>query len=391
MNAPLLNRITLSAHLEERLRTRLKSGRGGLRLPTEKELAQEFGVSVPLVRRALETLEAEQLVESVPGRGWKIPADAKEPCVAILYDLDIAAPRIFRAHLLRIQESRRLLEAAGYRVSIYLGENVSAPEPPTKLACPQFLSDLNEGRFSAVICPWAYPDPAWTGLLKEAGIPMVGFGLLHENMVSHDFEAYVRLAIEVFKQRNRRRIACVGAVSEWNREGYDRQRFALTTRLLQEAGFEVEESWVRQDWHHSVPAAGWSSFREIWTRGPKRPDGLLLNSAMLWPDVQQAIHSLQIRMPEDLDVVISRENLRDRARREEKGVTEFLFDTRVMVRKAVEMLLDLMNGRPLVENRCFVNAWQRAETTAESQADTPRPSVSASDRSFALTRDPQFH
>ncbi len=382
MAAPLLNRTTLSAHLEGQIRTRLRAGRGGLRLPPEKEMAQEFAVSVPLVRRALETLEKESLVESMPGRGWKIPADAKEPCIAILYDLDITGPSTGSSHLVRIQESKRLFEAAGYRVAIYLGDHITSAQPPARLTCEQFQADLADRRFSGVLAPWAYPDPAWTKALKEAGIPLVGFGLLHENMVSYDFEGYIRLAIEAFKQRNRRRIACVGAVAEWNLGGHDRQRLELTRRLLTEAGFEVEASWVRQDWHHSIPAAGWSSFREIWTGGPTRPDGLILNTPRLWPDVKKAITSLQLAIPDDLDVILNREAV-SRNSSKSTGAIELVYDTVVMVRKSVEMLLDLMEGRPVAENRCFVNAWSYTDAASLSTAPRERSLSPTTETSFA--------
>lgn len=53
------------------LRTRIADGRyrGGVRLPTEFELADEFGLSRQTVRRAFQDLVAEGRVYRVPGRG----------------------------------------------------------------------------------------------------------------------------------------------------------------------------------------------------------------------------------------------------------------------------------------------------------------------------------
>ncbi|MFW0785497.1 GntR family transcriptional regulator [Gordonia sp. CPCC 206044] len=53
------------------LRARIAEGRyrGGVRLPTESELSEEFGLSRQTVRRAFQDLVAEGAVYRVPGRG----------------------------------------------------------------------------------------------------------------------------------------------------------------------------------------------------------------------------------------------------------------------------------------------------------------------------------
>lgn len=57
--------------LRDRLRTDIAAGRyrGGVRLPTEAELAAAHGLSRQTVRRAFQDLVAEGLVYRVPGRG----------------------------------------------------------------------------------------------------------------------------------------------------------------------------------------------------------------------------------------------------------------------------------------------------------------------------------
>lgn len=57
--------------LSDRLRREIASGRyrGGVRLPTESELSQEYSLSRQTVRRAFQDLVAEGIVYRVPGRG----------------------------------------------------------------------------------------------------------------------------------------------------------------------------------------------------------------------------------------------------------------------------------------------------------------------------------
>lgn len=59
------------AQLARRLREAVEAGRysGGTRLPTEAELAEQYGVSRQTVRRAFQDLVADGIVYRVPGRG----------------------------------------------------------------------------------------------------------------------------------------------------------------------------------------------------------------------------------------------------------------------------------------------------------------------------------
>lgn len=62
----------------ERLRTDLVKDKTSHRLPSEAQLMRTYGIGRSTVRRALEVLAAEGLVESVPGVGWRL-ADGCDP------------------------------------------------------------------------------------------------------------------------------------------------------------------------------------------------------------------------------------------------------------------------------------------------------------------------
>ena len=57
--------------LAEILRERIRSGRipPGRRIPSQTELEQEFGLGRNTIKRAVEILKSEGLVERSPGRG----------------------------------------------------------------------------------------------------------------------------------------------------------------------------------------------------------------------------------------------------------------------------------------------------------------------------------
>ncbi|MET7603919.1 winged helix-turn-helix domain-containing protein [Streptomyces avermitilis] len=58
--------------IAETLRNEVQSGQGGDVLPSEADLMDSHGVSRNTIRRALKVLEADGVVESAPGIGWRV-------------------------------------------------------------------------------------------------------------------------------------------------------------------------------------------------------------------------------------------------------------------------------------------------------------------------------
>ncbi|MFI9118152.1 GntR family transcriptional regulator [Streptomyces bikiniensis] len=61
------------------LRQQIEGGEISGALPSEAALVRSFGVARNTIRRALKALEAERLVESVPGTGWRVARDGASP------------------------------------------------------------------------------------------------------------------------------------------------------------------------------------------------------------------------------------------------------------------------------------------------------------------------
>jgi GntR family transcriptional repressor for pyruvate dehydrogenase complex len=81
-----LSRVEVLAHLEEEILT--GRAEAGAKLPSERELAEQYGVSRPVVREALRGLVERNLVEVQPGRGAYVraarPTDAAAEMDALL-------------------------------------------------------------------------------------------------------------------------------------------------------------------------------------------------------------------------------------------------------------------------------------------------------------------
>lgn len=337
--------------LEKRLRDPFE--KSALRLPSERKLAKTLNLPVQTVRRSFERW-GEELVR----RDAHFPESRGGlKRVAVLNDLDLAKVNQPVAYLTRLQEAKQLLEASGRQVGLYLGDWVRKAEPPKELSCRQFLKDAEMGLISAVLAIWAYPDEQWMRSLTDAGVPIVGMGELYENTVAYDVPAALRASIALLKERGRQRIAYLGGVSQWNIDGYDRERINAIKSLLNEAGLPVENRWIRQDWHPTLHGGAWSSFREIWTAKSERPDALIVGAPSLWPGAKEALESLGIRYPDHLDVVTFQEGTNPL--RDAEGTVEYVFDSSRSTRAAVTLLNELMDGKTPSERRLYIDGWQR--------------------------------
>ncbi|MEU3253221.1 GntR family transcriptional regulator [Streptomyces sp. NPDC006997] len=58
--------------IAEALRTAIEEGEGIETLPSEADMMRSHGVGRNTIRRALKVLEADGLVESAPGIGWRV-------------------------------------------------------------------------------------------------------------------------------------------------------------------------------------------------------------------------------------------------------------------------------------------------------------------------------
>ncbi|MFF1763714.1 winged helix-turn-helix domain-containing protein [Streptomyces sp. NPDC058249] len=68
--------------IAEALRTEVEAGEGVDVLPSEADMMRAHGVGRNTIRRALKVLEADGLVESAPGIGWRVARGADRRSLA---------------------------------------------------------------------------------------------------------------------------------------------------------------------------------------------------------------------------------------------------------------------------------------------------------------------
>lgn len=110
-----LRRATLYQEIVEQLQELILEGElaPGERLPTERDLAERFGVSRTTVRQALAALEARGLIESHVGSGTYLAKSEKGFTIAVLAQLLDGA----RLRLAEALEVRAILEPAVARMA----------------------------------------------------------------------------------------------------------------------------------------------------------------------------------------------------------------------------------------------------------------------------------
>ncbi len=98
----------------ESLSARIERMTAGERLPTEQQLASDFGVSNMTVRRAIEVLSNAKRIVGVPGRGLFVarPAVVKQMTLASFTDSMRAAGLTARAKVLSMAQRRSTKEEA---------------------------------------------------------------------------------------------------------------------------------------------------------------------------------------------------------------------------------------------------------------------------------------
>ncbi len=105
---PFRRRCSLVGEISQELLTRIQrmNSRGQEELPAERALAQEMGVSRPVMREALKWLQSQGLVEVQHGVGNRVVNRLHKP-VGVAMSLQVPDPR---ARLRQLMEARLILE-----------------------------------------------------------------------------------------------------------------------------------------------------------------------------------------------------------------------------------------------------------------------------------------
>jgi DNA-binding FadR family transcriptional regulator len=195
----------LYQQVAERIKLQIYSGAmaEGDRLPAEKELAQQLGVSRPTVREALIALEIAGLVEIRTGSGSYIresnkvipptldvgPSPIELLHARLLIEGEVAAEAAVRATdqdlaaiEFTVDEMRRIMEAGGHAHAADQSFHVLIATASRNRVLADLVSNLWQGMFSPIF----YKLSERTGLLANQGRAYVEHQAILAALQTHD-------------------------------------------------------------------------------------------------------------------------------------------------------------------------------------------------------------
>lgn len=270
----------------------------GARLPGERVLARRFGIAHMTLRRALDELVTEGVLERSPGRGTFVARRPEAPNICVLaFNVRNIDPDGLTA---RTWEVVRVAAGPERQVRIM---SVPEPLPPAE----QLVAELRAMKVGALgLIGFRNPQAAFIGALTDE-IPGVLFlkGLAGVDLpcARFDHAGAARLAVEYLLRRGRRRIS-VGPLDIQHEE------FRQLGRALESEFRERGVSDARHHWFESwsPEPASWLGLAqtEHWIDRllalPDRPDAIFL-LARVSGYLEQRLAEEGLGSGVDLDVI----------------------------------------------------------------------------------------
>ena len=292
--------------IQAHIRSQVADGavRPGARLPSERALAAEFGVSLPTVNKAMSNLEADGLVRRSPGSGTFVSETPLTRRVAIISRHAFRQdPRhyFFRKALATMEQA---LADAGVECEVLLGHGDAPPEQDATRLLARISEGGRRGPFDGAVVQIEPYESNLVERIESLGIPTVGH-VQEQNSytVSHDQEAIVRKLAELLVDAGRRRIAILQPSRDERNGKSDWAFLPAFKQVLADAGLAFRHEWVCTAGDPFAPHTGWEQFHEIWNGRGEKPDGLVVGIDTIFPEAVMAILSEGIDVPGELMVV----------------------------------------------------------------------------------------
>lgn len=316
------------------------------KLEPMRALVVRYAVSLVTIREALLLLEREGWLELQHGKGCYVRrSQTPDRHIAILVELDILRPGTSPYFLAIVNRLRWLFSQRQQSFRLHIGHATEPEHAYGDPTCHGFLDDVENDHVSGVVAVATLPRHKFLAQLKKRNIPSVGMDLNgFDGTVSLDYRQMVCNGVETLIRQGCRRLAMVGDCLPGANEGDGENVFERTIR---QNGLVYRPEWVRTTLPTSHRGAGWTDFSEVWKANKEKPDGLLINDDMLLSDVDLAIRSMNIQVPQQLKVVLA--TSRAIPHNASFPLTRLENQPEAMADAMAEMLFDLMARREPVQ------------------------------------------
>lgn len=352
------------------LERRLKDGD---RIPSERELVRETGLALGTVKRALENLAREGMLERRHGSGTYVRdagmafrrVSAQKPkIIALLLPLTESV----YAQLISAVESSAL--AHGY--SVFVKQTDFSGEKEKSVIESLLAEGLVQG---FIIAPGTRDSEIARRSylkLKRRGVPTVLIdrpvdGVPLDSVVQ-DNRAGAALAVRHLVESGRRRVGFVGLVSDPSNY-YFSERVAGCKAALEEFGIELRPEWI---FHKRGEDSDRRQLREF-LLARNSPDAMLALSDLNACETYKVLRGIGRGVPEDV-ALVGYDNT-SFARFFDVPLTSVSVDKGRMGREAFELLLKRMSGQALEELPTLISIKPSLEVR-ESSARLKRKAAS---------------
>ncbi len=307
-------------------------------VPSENQLVKKFAMSRMTVRKGLEDLEKEGVVQAIPGKGRFVSDPEKyrssSGCSRVLkIAVSFLQSRKFEVHPNNFYNVQLL---NGLHEGFYIHDVRGSFLYGEDLARPGSLKDFDG--LAVIACP-AEKLPVIRQLQRD-GLPVLLIDPLFEaagcnRVMSENYESS-RLLVEHLTQMGHRATGCISAGRD---QHYAQQRWRGYVQALKEAGVEAEPEMTLEI---GSPFDDFSERLDSWLKMHPDMTSLFLAGGNFHEPVLQHLTARGVRVPEDLSVVAFDEIPEDR---NFISLTRARQELERMAKQGIESLVGLISGK----------------------------------------------
>ena len=270
-------------------------------IPSVAVLARQLKVAPLTVQRAYRRLQERRLIYSIAGKGSFVADTADQQFVGVLvhHQVMLDAPQAPTMALLIRAICEELAEL---RLPVRIFTD-TCPYSHKPTISPDVVSSLKKGRPIGMILVAHHGSEELYELARERSFPVIGIntGAQADVRFTFDLERMLRASLASLRERKIEEAALIWLDqnnSPAERLDYLRQ----VERHMIDCGMTPKQEWIigvnqGTDW------AGYHAFNHLWSL-PRRPHGLVVMDDVIGRGVHMAVLARQIRVPDDLAVVV---------------------------------------------------------------------------------------
>lgn len=211
-----------------------------------------------------------------------------------------ASKEIFLYRLARY--AMQILKAQGVEGRMYWPVNEQNDDLSIlPFECPRLVEEIDKGHVIGVIAESVHAHDDWLEAGQRAGIPLAGTGKRLTADVRIDHQQAVADGVDRLVSLGASRLALLS----WTKPGSLHQPDwrSMFRQTLESRNLPFDPNWCITDHWPLRHSDGWEGFREIWSAGKVKPDGILIGDDFLYIEAANAMLELGINIPQQLHVV----------------------------------------------------------------------------------------